>query len=202
MIISHPRCGTHMVRTALNNHPDIHCLSEIVNPDAKIQWLYELQRLERAKHVGMCIHKEHPNSEMILRKAQNKGCTFIRLTRENVGLAYVSRAIAKRVNRWHVNDIKQKLEIEKQLIQNPIKIDRIEMINKINETKKEFAVWLFGWKYLHITYEELIAPNSDALERIQKYIGVTPQKIEPRTVKQSYDLTKVISNYEEIMDLL
>src|ERR1700761_6862103 len=72
IILSSPRSGTHMLRTSLDAHPNIVCLTEMFNPDYTLgQYSFtentpEQEILERyifspqkwkTRAVGFCIHR-------------------------------------------------------------------------------------------------------------------------------------------------
>lgn len=66
-----------------------------------------------------------------------------------------------------------------------------------NQTRKILA----DKRSINITYEELCESYNKTTDRIFNFIGVEPIAVKPDTTKQlNKPLSKVISNYDEIID--
>ncbi len=70
------------------------------------------------------------------------------------------------------------------------------------KTKERFFAQAFeDHPMIEVSYEELADVQSGALERIQFFLGVTPEKLRVLTQKLlSDDLTTIVDNYRELSE--
>ncbi len=128
VLVSHLRSGTHMLRTALDSHPQIRCQAEPFNAnspnlpyprDTSTQeilngWVFPTQP-EEIETVGFVLHSYHPGGLRAFPELRsNPGwddvwtvlagmpeLRVIRLARHNLLRRHVSQVVARQSGYWH-----------------------------------------------------------------------------------------------------
>ncbi len=205
LILSSPRSGTHMLRTALNNHPKIVCQSEMFNPDFIISEDYDVTAsddhilqnhifkdyADGVDAVGFILHRSRARfgdwPDLWNKLEANKDIKIILLHRENLLRRYLSHQVmrAKRTG----SDIVQKFTA-------------FELANEFAEMQQElidFTERFAGHSILKISYEDLCGDYCDTIGKVQNYLGLERRDIQPSTSKNtSVPLSEAISNYEKL----
>lgn len=128
VIVSHLRCGTHMLRTMLESHPEIVCQSEVFNSDnpnlpyplqtptreVLDRWVYRRLPAE-VRCVGFVLQAYHPFGLKAFPGIRENslwadiwpllegmpGLRVIHLQRENLLRRHLSHILARKTGSWH-----------------------------------------------------------------------------------------------------
>lgn len=206
VIRSYPRCGTHMLRTALSTHPEIVCHNEVFNPDVSGDALKELSAEELyARHTGPAegfvvhgyteiekfaeSHKTHELWPIIERERPQ----LLVIEREDLLRRAFSVCIARKTNRWH----SWKTEQPKALISPELKKGDVRWHLQAAWESRLAGRRLFPWATF-ITYEQLVDDWDHRIVQIQQLCGATRiLPIKPKTRKQdNRPINEMVSNYE------
>jgi len=207
MILSSPRCGTHMLRTALNNHSHIVCQSEMFNPDFIISENYsnsctddEILKdyifkpyAEDVQAVGFILHRSRArlgDRPLLWDKLQaDHNLKIIFLERENL----LRRHLSHEVMRAKLNN--------RDLTQT---FDAAELEQEFEALTTELATYIGRFSshsILRITYEALCDDFEETIGKVQNYLGVERQQVEPATNKNEVrPLSTAITNYASLED--
>jgi Sulfotransferase domain len=207
MILSSPRSGTHMLRTSLDAHRNIVCLSEMFNPDYTSgnyaftedtpeqeilnRYIFTPQKW-RIQAVGFCLHRTHarfgtwPNIWETL--AAIPDLRIISLRRRNLLRRYLSFELRPRR--------------EVQQASAPLVLDRNQLVTdfefqaaKVAELDRHFH----DHPLLTLAYEDLCTNYEPAMRRVQSFLEVPYRRLEPATPKLiSQSLPEAIQNYRQL----
>lgn len=166
IILSTQRSGTHMLQSALNQHPEITCHGEILHKSK--EWI------DSDKKVKGCIQMKNRLNEI-----NYKFDKVIYLRRNENELAK-----SRVANRFHKKASNQKV-IEKHNAHRPktpctFIMDRVTINNEIREIRKAVKTinkFINDKKHIVIDYE-----NPD-YKRIQRFLGVKELTIKPTLKK-------------------
>lgn len=204
LILSSPRCGTHLLRLALAEHPEIVALSEVFNAD----WIEDAP-----------FGEDTPEEEIL---ADHVFCEYPPSVRA-VGFA-LHRAGA-RFGRWPT--LWQRLERDPEL--HVLSLSRLHLVGRYlsyrlmldreprhqprvitpRELKadlriQETLVSAFGERFaahptLHLKYEELVDGWDRQMRRVQEFLGVEPRSLPQRTrANETLPYRRLIENYDEL----
>jgi hypothetical protein len=222
VIQSLPRCGTHLVRTALHSHGDIVCFGEVFNPYSRehgfpvvrptVEEVFDHCRA-RSKQTGFVAHafvgleptETGPGLDQAYRgrpevraaqglwHAISPNRPVITLRRENLLARYVSELVAHQRNRWLVR-VGERVPLPVQ-----VAIRREHMLEDFArmESLMEIARRRFP-SALRVRYEDHVANPDTVFDEIQTHLGLTPRMLIPGTVKVGRPLEETISNYGEV----
>lgn len=222
VIQSVPRCGTHLVRTALQSHGDIVCFGEVFNPYSR-EHGFPVARPTFAEVLDHCRPRPTPTGFVAhafvgleatenglgldqayrrrpeVRAAQGlwraipPNTPVITLRRGNLLARYVSELIAHQRNRWFVR-VGEKLPATVQ-----VAIHRERMLEDFARTESlmEIARRRFP-SALGIRYEDLVTDPGTAFDQIQAHLGVASRPLTPGTVKVGRPLEETITNYDDV----
>lgn len=201
VLVSQPRCGTHMLATSLESHDDISIDYEIFNADSS-PWIVNQKPLDiinktfKSKN-GFILHltqSKEAQSEL----AKMDDVKFICLYRLNHLERYVSVMQANMHNKWQVYDGQEKPP------QNKIKVDPIKL-------KKDIDIYLSLWAEfrakisfkptLVVEYGELTTNYSMVTGKIFKFLNVKPMQVKPKTIKIGCDIRELVTNYDEVANI-
>jgi len=226
VIQSLPRCGTHLVRTALQSHGDIVCFGEVFNPYSR-EHGFPVVRPTVAEVLEHCRARPTPTGfvahafvglesaetgpgldEAYRRRPEVRSARglwpaiplntpVITLRRENLLARYVSELIAHRRNRWLVR-VGEILPATAQ-----VAIHRERMLEDFARTESlmEIARQRFP-AALAIRYENLVNDMGTALDQIQAHLGVARRTLILGTLKVGRPLEDTISNLDEVRQWL
>lgn len=199
-----------MLRTSLDAHPEIVCLTEMFNPDYTLDHSYTentpeavilnqyifCERQPEIKAVGFCIHRLQARfghwPQLWEQLTADQTLRVIHLQRENLLRRYFSYQIrprkGQRLGRDLVNDPPPPFAIQPaQLI-----ADFSAHEAALNQFKALFA----HHPTLTVTYEALCQQYDAIMTQIQLFLGVTPLPLTPQTQQRHHlPLQDWITNY-------
>jgi LPS sulfotransferase NodH len=225
LIICRKRTGSNFLVSLLQSHPKIRAFGEVFSEDDQIYWGYPsysspkilqirqnapiefLDRvvfrdfLKSTKAVGFkLIYQENQNENYkiiydYLRDVKN--LKIIHLQRKNILSNYVSLKIAQKTDVWikirgeSINDLKLKINYE----------DCLNYFQQTRALEKKHEV-LFSHKsqqIYNVYYEDLITNKFQAIENLQKFLGIECLPLISYTKKQEKRLlSEIIINYNEL----
>jgi len=210
VIRSFPRCGTHMLRTALDRHPQITCHSEVMNKD--VTPLHVLRR-EGAAGIykrftgpgeGFIVHGytgERSNLSQIRADLwpvlQQEQPLVICLERKDLLRRVFSVCTARVTRKW------QTFKNEDQRALGAPILETFEVEHELKMAEKSFAASreLFP-DAIYINYEDLVENWDENMAMLQKAIGADPQPVRPTTSKQEQrPIQEIVGNYEELRNV-
>ncbi|CAN5458111.1 hypothetical protein BH11PLA2_BH11PLA2_29000 [soil metagenome] len=222
VVQSLPRCGTHLLETALQSHGDISCYGEVFNPYSRSHG-YPVDRPTVADVIEHCRTQTHetgflahafvgladeetgPGLDRAYRarpevrtarglwRAIPPSTPVITLRRDNLLARYVSEQVARRHSVWCVRD-GERLPAPERLA-----VDCNAML--IDFACTEALVEIAGRRFpnaLVVRYEELVAEPAVTFDRVQAYLGVVMRRLIPGTVKVGRPLAETITNFNEV----
>lgn len=205
IILSSPRSGTHMMRTALRNHPDIVAHSELFNPDFLTKEPFGPQTPEdvilgqyifrdyppNVEQVGFIIHRSGapfgnwPNLWSLLQA--DKDLFVISLRRRNL----LRRYLSYQVMRTFRGAPPTPLTFDPEVLERDFKHQREE----IDAFDRRFA----GHPLIKVHYEDMCKDYHRTVRSVQAFLEVKPQKLWPDIAgKPKRKLSEAIANYEEL----
>jgi LPS sulfotransferase NodH len=207
MILTSPRCGTHMLRTSIDTHPNAVCLTEMFNPDYT-EKLYPFTESTPARAildryifcdypaevnaVGFCLHRldarfgNWPDLWKILEEMDD--LAIISLRRENLLRRFCSFELAIQALRGHPSESRS---FEKVYLQ----ADFERHASKIKELDQRFR----RHPLITVTYEELSDNYGPTMERVQEFLGLQLVALRPATRRQkAVRMSEKVANYEQL----
>lgn len=226
VIQSLPRCGTHLLRTALASHGEIDCFGEVFNPHSRIH-RYPVQRPTIAEviehcqsqvrqtgfvahaHVGLTEDETGPGLDRAYRQrsyvkaARGLWRTLppdtlvITLRRNNLLERYVSWLVAHRRQDWLV----YRGQAVPELVR--VRVNCRQMLDDFERTETLMTIARNRFPHaVFATYEELVSEATPTFERIQSYLGVESRQLIPDTLKVGHPLRETIVNFDEVSSAL
>jgi hypothetical protein len=196
-----------MLRTALDQHPDIAMSKEIAFPfDGKSQLarkddlLKWLGRQGPEEFRGSTLHRQPyvPSKEMqeFWEIAHRHSC-IISLVRDNLLRKYLSWKVVEQT-RVSITSHRRTCSVVAELVD-------LKIFAKYCEECRE-SYQLVDERFpnrLTVTYESLCQNWNSAIVAIQAWIGVYPRPLETETFKQeTRKLSQSISNYKEVAEVI
>lgn len=209
VIRTFPRCGTHMVRTALNRHPELFCHDEIFNPDTEPAADIERRGPEgqvrhylNSQNTGCVIHAYAFSERFEGAEIQKAAWDYIADNQDKYSIIVLNRkdwvrrmasvALARQTKRWHRW--------------------RSQSNGKATATVKihpEFAEWHFQAQAASLAdtearfptaplywYEDLVDNWTGKIAEIQQILDVKPMAMQPKMLKQDKrPINKIVRNY-------
>ena len=203
IIVSQPRSGTHMVRTALNKHPRIRIASEIFNG------LHgSLHTTLKTMPANFCLHAYDPEDLVGIWPEWQKQAAFqanmhaaaqqyIILQRRNKLDQAISYFEALHYGYFH----RMQIDPEQHADNITIKPGLLVAVMKIFIRSD---VWISSNVHGRVFYYEDIADEiSPVLEEAQQLLNVSPQKLTPQTKKLgTREMHTRVKNWEQICESL
>lgn len=208
LLLTSPRSGTHMLKSSLDAHPNVVCLTEMFNPDY-IQGKYGYddsmpapQVLEKyiykdyepeVKAVGFCLHRlgarfgNWPNLWNILQNTD--GLYVISLRRENLLRRYLSVQL-QQIRNLDSSQLK------------PISFEPEKLLEDFNRQRKKVAE--FNQRFsdhptINVTYEQLCEDYEGTMKKLQDFLGVPVVELKPGTGKRNNPpISDFVVNYNEL----
>jgi hypothetical protein len=207
-VLSSPRSGTHMLRTSLESHPQVVCMTEMFNPD------YTEHRYDftpdtpaadiLANHiftpdamtrpcVGFLLHREGarfgnwPDLWSILER--DTALAVVSLRRRNLLRRYLSHQL---ISRPHAAETPPApLRLDKDLLARDFRLQEAKIA--------EFDAAFRRHPLLPVVYEDLSDRYAETMDRIQSFLNVAPMPVRPSTTKRTTPpLAQAISNYLQL----
>jgi len=144
--------------------------------------------------------RENPNIRRLWKYLEDsKEIIIVHLTRSNLFHAFLSSRIAMETGQWMIRSADKRADLEQ-----PIRIDPEQcgqsmrfLANQRDRAKAMFS----GHPYLEISYEDLTANFSSALEQVQAILRTPNMRLPVVTKKQRLlDPARVVGNYTELVD--
>lgn len=221
IILSPPRNGTHMIRSALLAHPEVVVHHELFSPyhgdfhpypfDESAKSILENYAYRgfhsQVNAVGFPLNEHHCNKESSPQWISVWGqltsmpdLKVIRLRRKNLLKAFVSRMIATKTHQWTIypNNTRHN--------QGTVKINidakALEAIFIKNTRRYEFFDQLFGHRpSLELVYENMCTDFTGEYNRVQSFLGIDPIDLKPTTKKQAAGpVSNSLLNYYALKD--
>lgn len=205
MILSSPRCGSHMLRTSLDCHPQIECHTEVFNPDFTVFAPYDRAtpavkildnhifgtRPSEIQSVGFILHRSGANfggwQDLWPRLEKDDALRIVSLRRENLLRRYLSYLTMKEPR-------------ERKL--HPRTLDPVELEAEFEARHSEITSFderFAGHPLLVVTYEQLCHDHANTLEAVQHFLSVPVTDLAPDTNRNPrLDLRSAISNYDAL----
>lgn len=204
-----PRCGTHMVRTALNSHPELFCHDEIFNPGCfSIDDINNrgpsgnVQHFLNSPNVGCVIHANTRRERFEGSAVQHLAWDYIASNLDKYQVLVLSRrdwlrraasvAVARQTHRWQQMQDKERLEslpsveIYPDFLEWQFRCQQASLL----DTEQRFPEAPVYW------YEDLVDNWKSEITGMQRFLGVEPMDLKPKTVKQdTRPIQEIISNY-------
>lgn len=205
IILSSPRSGTHMLRTALKNHPNIAARTEVFNPDFLHDRPFGPQTPAKEilnKHIyrdlpakiqmlGFIIHRSGapfgnwPDLWEMLQ--DDKDIYVISLRRRNL----LKRYLSYQVMRTFKGSPPKPLTFDPEAL----KKDFICQQKEVDAFDERFA----GHPLIKVYYEDLCTDYHRTMKKIQRFLKVKPQKLWPGIKgKPKRKLREAIANFDEL----
>ena len=208
MVLSSPRSGTHMLRTSLDGHPNVVCLTEMFNPDYTTDnYAYDENTAEETilqqfvfrsyqpevEAVGFCIHRvgaRFGNWRRLWSLLEGLSDLYvISLRRENLLRRYLSFQL-----RTH-QDIRTNPPSPMEFDRHKLTVDFQRQSGKIHEFDDRFRrhpVW-------QVSYEQLSNDYLKTTRSIQEFLEVPHYPLKPGTSKRATPpLSEAIENYADL----
>jgi len=212
VIRSFPRCGTHMLRTALDSHPEITCHNEVFNPDCLDPQVIDklgaegLYRRYTGNLTGFVVHgytteifPKSRHTEELWPVIQRERPTLIIIERQDILRRAFSVYQARHTQRWHVwrsQQNRQPLAAPKLQYQE-VEWQLARSLDYMVANRE-----LFPWGHF-FTYEAICDDWQANITLMQELIGVnTVQEILPRTAKQDQrPIQDMVQNYAALREM-
>ena len=211
VIVSLPRSGTHMLRSVLNEHPEIRTEIEIFNEhfDPCKQWLGRpagwvldnvAWRENSARIRGFTAHLDQGQPWKLWEHLLTiKGVRFVCLRRQNVLEQYVSLQEALLHHQWHAVNRPEDLPALRTLRLEPAAVEGY------------FQTTAAHWNWFErtfsrrprqaVSYEDLCARTELVSRQVQQFLGAAViEGLRPQTVKVGRPASELVSNYGELCD--
>lgn len=208
LLLTSPRSGTHMLKTSLDAHPNMVCLTEMFNPDyiareydyddsmpapqVLKKYIYKDYEPE-VKAVGFCLHRfgsnfgNWPNLWNILKNTED--LYIVSLTRNNLLRRYLSVQLQQIPNL-----AKTKLEPK---VFDPVELK--EDFTRQNKKIDEFNQFFSDHPIINVTYEQLCEDYTTTMNKLQDFLGVPMVELKPGTGKRNNPpISDYILNYQEL----
>lgn len=213
LIMSYPRCGTHMLATALNNHPDLRCYGEVFNPTtsygkhnfATVQQVFEVGWPD--KHTGFAVHSliDRPGCPATMLPDMAGYSSFwehipdytptIFIQRKNALARYVSHIMAISTGVWNSTGTDGTPED----IYAPVHVDIREFEYDMKYSQECYDSAAMYFKYgIRVYYEDMLNDWDTVMETVQTYLHVPYVPVKPDTIKLALPLRETIDNYIQV----
>ena len=212
VIVSSPRSGTHMLRTALHSHPHLVCQAESFNPDLVASEPYDTswttrdvldrhifrQRQPRIHAAGFAVHRGGaplgPWTDLWDHLSDDEELSVIMLHRHDLLRRYLSFEIMRERNRSGDPDFepaRRRLEVE--TLRQAFRDYEAELAG----FRRRFA----GHRRFQVSYEELRDQFPRTGLRLQRFLGVPSRAIAPTTKRNpQYRLTDLVTNMPQLRE--
>lgn len=212
MLMSYPRCGTHMLVSALNSHPKLTCYGEAFNPAAPAgSHVFDTvqQVLEKSwptPKTGFAVHASIDRMGHPLNMAESMhGVTdfwkiipdytpTILLTRRNLLARYVSQLTAMKTGVWNSTDQEKRNNVYASVY---VDLEAFKRDMKYVQDCWDHAAAYFKYS-CSVVYEDLLTDFDGSMRKIQEYLQVPYVQLQPETVKLAVSMEETIENYVQV----
>lgn len=214
-IVAHPRCGSHMVASALESRGDVECdhepFSITLHPYGIKAGLgkilgnvFKPKLLSSRKAVGFVIHRRAQGYEGmpgfgIWDWLRDNRVPVVLLGRFNHVRRFVSNRLADKTRHWCDYEGRKKQTARISMDVDKFKADVAEYRRLWDEAKTRFS----RQPVLELFYENILADPEHHFEDVQRFLGLDVKPIRPRTFKQeSRPLHQTLKNYDQVLAAL
>ena len=220
LILTHWRSGSELLIDLLNNHPYLHCDSEIFLEFVRLprptvlfpHWYMNGKSSGIKKKIyGFKLMSEqlsqilsrrwHGGANEFLNFLHTSGWKIIHLKRNNIFQKAVSSLVAQSTNKWHIK--------EGDRLGEKITIDTDQLLTRMKSYEECMAdeeSYLKGIPHLNIVYEEGLLEMSShqtTMDAVYSYIGVPSVSAKTQLKRTIGDrLSDTIENYDEVYDVV
>ena len=209
-VLSLPRCGSNMLATALDTHPELHNFGELLHHRryrrqimryGTREWLIRNDLQENDFFVAHFTSPDHPKVKVqhvdFWNWMSRTHGRVILLQRENILRRAVSLAMLHKTGAWQRRDgdppNSEKVHISTAFLRRVY----TETTHAYSCIKRLFP------NGLRVTYEQLCRSQDTTLRRVQEYLGVATMQLSVRTLQQELrPLSDVVSNYSQLRNAL
>lgn len=218
VILCSPRTGSSWLKGLLHSHSQIVCMGEVFNfnriyghPGGRVSprllaWRYQqpsdfLMRYiyrgfpENIKAVGFklfysdVLNLSSKGMDSLLFKRND--IYFIHLTRQNLLRTLCSYKIASQLKTWGNRQTSEKVVLSKQ--------ECSDFFEKSAAEKRKFDQLIDKQRCITVTYEDLLSNFEESLRDIQLFLGLTPEPLLSRHIKQEKRaLSDIIENFDRL----
>jgi len=210
--MSYPRCGTHMLVSALNSHPELTCYGEAFNPATSAgSHVFDTvqQVLEKSwptPKTGFAVHASIDRMGHPLNMAESMhGVTdfwkiipdytpTILLTRRNLLARYVSQLTAMKTGVWNSTDSTKTNNVYASVY---VDLEAFKRDMKYVQDCWDHAAAYFKYSF-SVVYEDLLTDFDGSMRKIQEYLQVPYVQLQPETVKLAVSMEETIENYVQV----
>ena len=219
VICSSPRTGSHALASALNEHSDLNVAGEVFFRPNEFNVYgntikYALENIF-SKYDGFILHRSsNVNISFPIEKIWSeifriKDLKVINLKRLNIFEAVISLLHAMKNDLWQIKNKDSSVLVGYDSLIQPLKKIHIDpnqlffYLRRYSEEYQQFDDLLNRnmVKFINLSYEELCQNWEEQTIKVQKFLELIPEKIDPATNKQIGGLDYV-ENYGELKELL
>lgn len=222
VILTQPRNGTHMLRTALDTHSAITCIGEVnaIGWGGMPDWVYRCREArDRAAFFsrvrqegtsscfGFCLHLDqlrdgYPFGDFSADFLQAlPELKLVQLVRKNQLAVYASERIVQQTREW----VRYTTARPRSRPRPCITIDLRSLLAWCDAQydKWQVATWRKYFPRLTVTYESLVQQQADTLQQVQQFLDVPARPLTPGTAQlEQRPLHEVITNYARVEQAL
>lgn len=205
-----PRTGSYMLTTTLDQHPEIRCHGEALSPwredcppgaSTAAEFLCQdvYTHDPPAKAVGFKLLDQDArqgrfsDARSFLRASRVR---VIHLRRRNLLRQALSFAVAEKTDVWILEGGERRPE------EAVVELEPSELIRNFESAegrRLDNERWFAPCPTLDVCYEDMAHHLDAEMERISRFLGVTPRPVRPTTRRQEQrPLQRAIGNYETI----
>lgn len=210
IVVSLPRTGTHMLRTLLNQHPNIRTETELFNETAKncrkwrrksAKWVLDnIAWREGPQQIRGCMtHLCHGNAWGLWQHLMTRtDVRYLCLRRFNLLEQYLSFQQALIHQRWQTYRDQSLPPVQAMSFQP----HEVEEYFEETESHWQFFESAFSSQpHCTVWYEDLCRDIDSVSRQAQKFLGAAQiTGLEPDTVKVGRPARELISNYDELRE--
>jgi LPS sulfotransferase NodH len=212
LILTRSRSGSTLLTRALQSHPHVIARGEVLRthnpspehvrngPVESVRRVY-IPYPRRVQAVGFKLfywHNDDGHEAWKWLRTQYPALKIIHLSRENRLRVYVSLMISLQNQKW----VRAAHSTTGSQQSKPVYIDVQkwhDQMHSVNAARDTAVSFFEGHDMLNVTYADLTKNWSETTKRIQTFLGVSPQTLKQRTIKQNpYRLSELIKNYDEV----
>jgi len=212
LIRGYPRCGTEMLRTALDSHSKIKCHGELFSDKyadkiAELGITKYLQSHKLAATDGLVLSAGPTTgntvittaTKQLLASAETLAIPMIAIQRQDLLRLAASDVIARTTGVYHVYLHEKPNRTTHTLVMTPPQLCRA-----VDNARRAFDATsvLYPWAKI-VLYEDLVRDWEDQLNDILDYIGVSHELIGAMTRRQEVRAIRdIVHNYAELKEQL
>lgn len=212
IIRGYPRCGTEMLRTALDSHSKIRCHGELFSdkyaPQIESLGITRYLQSHKLATTDGLVLSAGPTSgnviiqaaiKQLLASAETLAIPMLAIQRRDLLRMVVSDIIARTTGVYHVYLHEKQNRTSHRLVLTPPQLCRA-----VDNARRAFDATsvLYPWAKV-VMYEDIVRDWEDQLNDIFDYIGVSHELIGAMTRRQeTRSIQDIVHNYAELKSVL